>query len=98
MPSLFVLEPTGESTAKPTKLSPRLKDLNGKSLGFRVHWSRFAAFSERLEELLKQRYQFKDTPHIEGQPTHEIHTSGHMREEWADFQRQSDAAIIGLAA
>ncbi|MFH1486284.1 MAG: hypothetical protein ABIH46_09455 [Chloroflexota bacterium] len=98
MPSVFVLDPTGEPTAKPTKLSPRVADLNGKSLGFRVHWSRFAAFSERLEELLKQKYQLKDTPHIEGQPGHEIHTSGHMREEWAEFQRKSDTAIIGLAA
>lgn len=95
MAKIAVLDPTSEASGEALRLPPRLDSVRGKSIGVRVHWTRFDAFAERVEELLRQRYGAARTPRIEGRA---ITMQPRRSSEWATWLAQSDAAIVGLAA
>ncbi|MBI4308692.1 MAG: hypothetical protein HY684_07800 [Chloroflexi bacterium] len=98
MPRIRLLQPVAPEPQSASKLSPRLNDLRGKRLGFRVAWPRFAVFMDKVEKVLHERYEIGRVNRIEGLVTQNISLYGKQKEEWAAWQKGSDAAILGLAA
>jgi len=95
---LFELQPVAPEPQSVSKLSPRLNDLQGKRLGFRITWPRFAVFMDSVEKVLRERYGIGQVNRIEGLVTQNISLYGKQKDEWASWQKNSDAAILGLAA
>lgn len=106
---LRMLSPVGTTISKTSRLAPVLKDVRGKAAGFRIQWSSFGIFMERFEELLRERYK-PSTVHVMDQRWEStgISAAKHLREsranrdvwqkEYDDFAKQSDWAVVGLAA
>lgn len=99
MGKIRLLQPVAPEPRAASKVSPRLTgDLRGKRLGFRLYWPRFALFMEKAEQVLRERYGIGPVNRIEGLVTQNITVYGKQKEEWAAWQQNSDAAILGLAA
>lgn len=95
MSKIAVLDPVSEGSDEVLPLPPRLDSVKGKSIGVRVHWTRFDAFAQRVEEVLREKYGAAKTLHIEGRG---ISVQPKRAAEWNQWMAGSDAAIVGLAA
>lgn len=94
MPRIGVLDPTSEPPKESKRIPPRFESLKGKTIGVRVHWTRFDSYAERMEELLREKHQA--TPlRIEGRGITQL---AHRAQEWENWASQLDGAIVGLAA
>lgn len=94
MAKIGFLDPTSDFPKTLKRLPPRLDSVRGKTIGIRVHWTRFDAYAERAEKLLAELYGAK-TSRIEGRGITQIASRA---QEWANWASQIDAAIVGLAA
>ena len=96
MPLIEVMDPTEEGPKGARALAPRLEDLTGKTVGFRMQWTRFDVFMDRFEELFRERFEPRDVRRLTGM--HSSYFSGERAKESDSFTSQIDWAIVGLAA
>lgn len=96
MALIEVLDPTEEGPKEARTLAPRLEDLNGRTAGFRMQWTRFDVFMDRFEELFRERFAPREVLRLTGM--HSSYFAGEKAKESDAFSSQVDWAIVGLAA
>ncbi len=96
MSLIEVLDPTEEGPKGARLLAPRLEDVNGKTVGFRMQWTRFDVFMDRFEELFRERFAPKEVLRLTGM--HSSYFTGTRARESDEFTSQLDWAVVGLAA
>ncbi len=106
-PMVELLDPVGALPNRRFPLVPRLGNVYGTSVGFRVQWTSFDVFMKRIQELLQERYGIdKITWMFTGSDGSSIgKRAARGRSDatvWAkEYDRvasASDWAIVGLAA
>jgi len=95
MAKMVVLDPTADRPQEWASLPQRLDTLEGKVIGFNVHWARFDDFIARVEEIVHDSYSVAGTIRFEGRP---IVRDAALEKEWQEWLERSDAAILGLGA
>ncbi|MBI4307782.1 MAG: hypothetical protein HY684_03140 [Chloroflexi bacterium] len=97
-----ILDPVAEPPKRSNKLAPLLEDVRGKAVGFRIQWSNFDVFCQRVEELLREQHQPSRVNRLDllmesGVRGRAAGTAA-KPQELDEFAKKSDWAIVGLAA
>ncbi len=92
---IVILDPIQEAPEQHNPITPRLGELNNKTIGVRHHasWTKYKVFHETITSMLKERYGITD-------PVYEFNVpgSGLGPKRLDAFANKADAAIFGLAA
>lgn len=95
MAKMVLLDPTSERPEEWSSLPKRLDTLEGKVIGFNVHWARYDEFVGRIEQIVQDSYGVAATLRSEGRP---IARDSAAEREWKEWLERSDAAVLGLGA
>ena len=105
--TIQILDPSGEAPNVQNRLAPLVQSVKGTSVGFRVQWTSFDVFMDRIKELLEERYGVKQVNYLftgsDGTASGKRTIRGRSdAPSWTkvfdDFAGKSDWAILGLAA
>jgi ABC-type amino acid transport substrate-binding protein len=98
MGTITLFDPTAPNPAQMSELNRNVEDLRGKTIGFQIGWSSFEVFMDRIEELLRERYEIANIIRVPSRSGSA--QSGRVGEEarnWEHFLANVDTTILGLA-
>lgn len=102
-----ILDPAGEVPKLQNRLAPLVQNVRGTSVGFRIQWTSFDIFMDRIKELLEERYGVRQVNFLftgsdgtfSGKRTIRGRSdASSWQKAFDDFGAKSDWAILGLAA
>lgn len=102
MGTVLVCDPTAKEAKRAKAPNPKVADLRGKVIGLRDGGnggsvgtlSRFPVFMDRIEELLRERYEV-EIVRVLGSGAQTGATPERTR-AWEDFKARVDVAVLGL--
>ncbi len=98
MPKIVLYDPTEKEPTQAIKVNPKLQDLRGKVVGFQIGWSSFEKFTDKVEELLREKYEVKDIVRVPARSgSGQSGRVGEEKRKWESFKADVDCAVLGLA-
>lgn len=100
MAKVELINPVGDPPEDENSVARPLGDFKGKKIGFRTdhYWKSFDVFTERVRQLLKQKYGVEDTEEFKNFPNTGGKAVADVAPEFVAFSNKIDAAILGLCA